>query len=313
MLTLEIFGLFFLFMTAQGQYRIDTEIKNTEHSLTGNLQYDLSMDMNSYIKGDSSVAKRKVVRRRYSPLIVGLYSAVIPGAGQFYTKSYWQGAAFFGAEVLMWVVYAVYEKKGDKETTSFQNYADQHWSVVDYAAWINSNYSGIIGRTISIDANSSLPAWQRVNWSELNSVETQIGNNLNIVTGFTHQLAPHGDQQYYEMVGKYSQFGSGWDDAPTFQAGGFTTNDVIANNGLGNVSPNFLKYRNMRGDANSFYNIANTVSYVILANHIFSALEAAWNAAYLNHKIKLHGDIQSRLLPGNVAEFVPTLNFQYEL
>jgi hypothetical protein len=102
------------------------------------------------------------------------------------------------------------------------------------------------------------------------------------MTGFTHKLALHGDQQYYEMIGKYSQFGGGWDDAATFQTGGFKKEDVIAN-GIGNVSPHFLAYSKMRGDANSFYNIATTVSYVIIANHVLSALEAVWNASKLNH------------------------------
>ncbi len=132
-------------------------------------------------------------------------------------------------------------------------------------------------------------------------------------TGFSHRLAPYGNQQYYEMIGKYGQFGGGWDDAATFQPGGFTPADVIANNGIGNVSPNFFNYRNMRSDANNFYNIATGVSIVIVANHVFSALEAAWNASHLNHKIQLEGHIQSRSIYGNFVEFVPTLHITYDL
>jgi hypothetical protein len=126
-------------------------------------------------------------------------------------------------------------------------------------------------------------------------------------------LAPYGDQQYYEMIGKYSQFGGGWDDAAKFKTNGYTKADVIANNGIGNVSPHFLDYAKMRGDANSYYNIATTVSYVIVANHIFSALEAVWNASKINHKIQLQGHIQSRIIYGNLVEFVPTLQVKYEL
>jgi hypothetical protein len=33
----------------------------------------------------------------------------------------------------------------------------------------------------------------------------------------SHRLPPHGDQQYYEMIGKYHQYSPGWND---FTGGG---------------------------------------------------------------------------------------------
>jgi len=295
-------------MNMHGQYRIDPAVHNNGCSLTGNLQYDFSTAINSDSSADSFAATRTVsYKRLYSPLRAGLFSAVIPGAGQLYTKNYWQSAAFFGAEVLMWVVYATYEKKANNQTDLFQNYADANWSVVSYAGWINANFGQAI--PINTDPNPSLKPWDRVVWGDLNAAEDAIGGNLTIQpTGFTHKLAPHGDQQYYEMIGKYAQFVGGWDDAS-----GFTKEDVIANNGIGNVSSHFLAYSKMRGDANNFYNIASTVSYIIIANHMLSALEAAWNASKLNHRIKLQGHIESRRIYGNIVEFVPTLHLEYEL
>jgi hypothetical protein len=306
MMILEICGLFLFCMNLHGQYRIDPAVHNIGCSLTGNLQYDLSTNINGDSSADSSDARNRVVDERlYSPLRAGLFSAFIPGAGQLYTKNYWMSASFFGAEVLMWVMYATYEKKGDSQTNLFQKYADDNWSVVRYADWINTNFS----QAIAIKPNQSLQPWERVNWNDLNAAEDAIGGNLNIgETGFSHKLAPHGDQQYYEMIGKYAQFGGGWDDAS-----GYTKEDVLANNGIGNVSSHFLAYSKMRGDANSFYNIASTVSYVIIANHVLSALEAAWNASKLNHRIKLQGHIESRRVYGNIVEFVPTLHLEYEL
>jgi hypothetical protein len=240
-----------------------------------------------------------VYKKKYSPLRAALYSAILPGAGQFYTKSYWQSAAFFGSEVLAWVLYASYENEGDQKTDEFKNYADEHWSVVQYASWINVNFSR------SLNTNP-------VDWSDLNKAEWEIGGGdpaITQPTGFTHQLAHYGEQQYYEMIGKYAQFGGGWDDAATFKPGGYTTGDVTS----GNVSPNFSKYSAMRGDANNFYNIATTVSYLIVVNHVLSAVEAAWNASKINHRIQLEGHIQSRRIYGNIVEFVPTLHVKYEL
>ncbi|MGD1044646.1 MAG: DUF5683 domain-containing protein [Bacteroidota bacterium] len=301
-------GLFALFLadTAQSQYLNTSTDKANKTFLTGSLQSDFVMQTTTKIDGfDNSNNESNVVHKsKYSPLAAGLFSAVIPGAGQFYTKSYWQSAAFFGAEVLTWVVYAAYEKKGNQRTDAFQQFADEHWSVVSYADWINKNFS----QSININPNQSLKPWQRVNWNDLNAVENAIAGGPNQPTGFTHQLAPYSDQQYYEMIGKYSQFGGGWDDATAY-----TKADVIANNGIGNVSPEFIAYSHMRGDANSSYNIATTVSYIIVANHVFSALEAALNASKIDHKIQLQGHIQSRRVYGNLVEFVPTLQIKYEL
>ncbi len=299
-------GLFALFFTtiSLSQYLNFSTCKSNKTFLTGSLQNDLVMQVNQMDGFDGSDPDgNRITKNKYSPLAAGLFSAVLPGAGQFYTKSYWQSAAFIGAEVLTWVIYAAYEKKGDQQTDNFQNYADEHWSVVQYADWININY----GRSININPNLSLHSWERINWDELNTVEEQIAQTTP-PTGFTHKLAPYSDQQYYEMIGKYSQFGGGWDDAAAY-----TKADVIANNGIGNVSPRFLEYSNMRGEANSFYNIATTVSYVIVANHVFSALEAALNASKINHRIQLQGHIQSRRVYGNLVEFVPTLQVKYEL
>jgi hypothetical protein len=310
---LTLCALTIVSLHAYGQYKYTPVPRQQDISLTGSLHYDMAMNAGLDFPADSARRKPVVVKKtRYSPLAAGLYSAVLPGAGQFYTKSYWQSAAFFGAEVLAWVVYASYEKKGDQQTNAFQQYADLHWSVVTYAQWINANF----GRSINIvsNPNNTLKSWQQVDWADLNAAEDQIAGDQSIQpTGFTHKLAPHGDQQFYEMIGKLSQFGGGWDDAATFQAGGYTKADVLANNGIGNVSPRFLAYRDMRGKANSYYNIGTTVSYIIVANHLLSALEAALNASNINHRIQLQGHIQSRSIYGTMVEFVPTLNVNYEL
>jgi hypothetical protein len=323
MIILQLCGLFLFFLYAHAQVQDAPAIRFDGPVLTGNLQYDLSMGVNQDRGIDSVAPKRTgVLKRKYSPMKAALYSAVIPGAGQFYTKSYWKSATYLGAEVLLWIGYAIYQQKGNKQTDAFQNYADEHWSVVRYAHWIQANYPSYYNAAI-VHGEPGTPvpdgiaqAWNYVDWSALNAAEDAVGASFattSIETGFTHKLELHGEQQYYELIGKYPQFGGGWDDAATFKAGGFTIADVVANRGYGNVSPRFLAYSQMRGDANKFYNIATTVSYIIIANHVFSALEAALNASKINHRIQLQGHIESRQIYGNMVEFVPTLHMQYEL
>jgi hypothetical protein len=199
----------------------------------------------------------------------------------------------------------------------FQQYADQHWSVVRYAQWINREFSGnyrngilINGATLSTSPSTLSDPWNYVDWKELNLTEEDIGASVTN-SGFSHRIDVYGAQQYYEMIGKYPQFAGGWDDADSFKPNGapYTKSDIQTEL----VSTNFLKYRDMRGAANSSYNIATTISYILVANHILSALEAAWNAGKINHRIQLQGHIQSRRVQGSYTEFVPTLKFSYEM
>lgn len=124
-----------------------------------------------------------------SPLLGGLASAAIPGAGQVYAGSYWKALGFVAVEVTSWVFYAHWEKDGDRIKTQFHEFADTHWREDEYWAWIALE-SGLPA--------SDLPAlrqWEREH--------------------FSHFLHEEKDQQYYEMIGKYDQFNVGWDDTNT--------------------------------------------------------------------------------------------------
>lgn len=48
------------------------------------------------------------------------FSAVIPGSGQFYNKSFFKGLAFAGIEIGAWAVNAIYTQRGDKKTAEFE-------------------------------------------------------------------------------------------------------------------------------------------------------------------------------------------------
>lgn len=284
----------------------EVKVKNihSEVGLSGNLGIDL-FEQSSILADSTQAVNLKDLPGYKSPLKAALFSAVLPGAGQTYTERYWQGLAFFGAEVGLWVVYAVYQSRADRQTNDFQNYADAHWSVVRYADWI-SQYASQLAPGVNVNTsglvpnrNADLPPWQQVNWTAINQAEDQImtvtGN------GFTHNLPERPEQQYYELVGKYPQFLSGWDDA-----GALGPQDVIDSN----VSPEFLGYRDMRGKANSLYAVASTATYVLVANHVLSALEAAWSAAVKNSNLKMGATLEPVRHSDGIVEFVPTARIQ---
>lgn len=233
-----------------------------------------------------------------SPLTAALYSAALPGAGQFYNEEYWSAASFLAAEVGLWVVYGIHESKGDKKTREFEGFGDQYWSVVRYAEWIErygttlNPLATILQGTVT-SQDPTKPDWDRVDWGKLNRNEEAVG--MKSSTGFSHRLPRRPEQQYYEVIGKYEQYSSGWRDA-----------NVDPSNYLTNISEKFRLYRDMRGKANSFYYIASMSASLLVANHVFSALHAAWRAAQLNPQV----DLEARLVPVNrsfdFVEFVPT-------
>jgi hypothetical protein len=236
-----------------------------------------------------------------SPMLGGLFSLVLPGAGEFYSGSYLKAGIFFVIEAAVITTAVIYNNKGNQQTNDFQNYADQNWSVVKYAQWMvdhkdilglpdNLTYSDII-----VNTNPGLPPWQQVDFGKLNFYESEVGSNG---YGFTHQLPLHGEQQYYELIGKYHQYSPGWAQFDP------------ADNNPHDVPAQMVSYSIMRGDANTYYNHAETAVIGIYLNHFLSALDGIWSAIRFNNDIAFNARVQNL----NVADkslLIPTFNVKY--
>lgn len=261
---------------------------------TGNLRHDLAL---SFAVKDSAGVRGMLETHMKSPLRAAAYSIVLPGAGEYYAESYWRSAAFLGSEILLWVVYAVYEGKGDRQTTDFERYADQYWSVVRFANWVEAHGASLnpnpppTGIVTSNDPN--LPPWERVDWVLLNAWEQHIGGVAS--TGFSHRLPRRPDQQYYELIGKYLQYNMGWDDWDPARVDYLTA-----------MSAKFAFYRDMRGRANDLYSIARTAGYLVVVNHLLSAVDAAFAASGFNKSVRVEAHLRPTARPFNFVEFVPT-------
>ncbi|HEX9251023.1 MAG TPA: hypothetical protein VF870_02220, partial [Ignavibacteriaceae bacterium] len=157
-----------------------------------------------------------------------------------------------------------------------------NWSVVKYAEWLNQ-YEGA---SIPINPDQNLPPWERVSWDDVNAAETG-----------SHKLPPYGTQQYYELIGKYHQYSSGWND---FSGGG----------NKDQISPNFTYYSGMRGDANDFYSVASTAVIGIYVNHFLSALDAVWSATQFNKDLAIKVRLEN-IQFANRVEFYPKIYFTY--
>ena len=187
-----------------------------------------------------------------SPFLAAAMSAVVPGAGEVYNGDYLKAAIFVAVEATAITFGLIYNKKGDDQTTFFQNFAEQHWSVKRYALWTITN-----AKSINSDVDPStynvFKSDGNVDWGELNRLESDLGSY------YSHRLAYHGEQQYFEMIGKYPQFNPGWDDF-----GDENTPYVYGDP----LTAKFLYYSKERGKANDFYNVASKAVIVIVTNNI---------------------------------------------
>ncbi len=237
---------------------------------------------------------------RKSPFLAAGLSLAVPGLGDLYAEEYLYAGIFIAAEAALWYFNIHNNTKGDDATAFYQSYADQHWNVVKYADWLNKHAKNFKGgenaKPIDINPNETLPPWERVNWQQMNEVESMI-------PVFSHRLPPHGDQQYFEMIGKYNQYSYGW-------------SDKLANGGDGwsdywEISDRFGEYSGLRGKANDFYNTASTFANLIVLNHVLSAANAAWSAIRFNQNIDLESHAALLPLPDGSYEIVTTATVRY--
>lgn len=278
---------FFLIATGYGQ---NSEIKTS--SLTGNLYADSKILMEDY-KDSSLVFTPVNPGDQKSPLLAGVMSAVLPGSGELYVGDYLKAAIFFAVEAAFIAIAVINDKEGNDLTAEFEAFADEHWSVVDYSNYLlnHKNELGIPEEcNITISDNTDLPPWERIlNWTQLNECEQ----------GFSHHLPRYGEQQYYEQIGKYGQYSSGWDEFdPTID-------------GFRDVPQIMRDYSVMRGNANDAYNVASKAVIGIYVNHLLSAIDAVWSATSHNKDLAVKMRMQNIQFAGRV-ELVPTLNIRYQ-
>ena len=285
----KLFSLLLVLFTLYISGLIFGQSKEKNTILTGNLFSDSKMLLTKF--NEENITSEFEASQRKSPIKSALFSLVIPGAGQFSNGDYWLSAIFIVAEAAFITTAVIYNNKGNNQTNYFQNYANQHWSVKTYAQWtlnhlqyLNSALDPANYHVFDINGN--------VVWSELNRLETDIGD------GYSHNLPPPGDQQYYELIGKYPQYSHGWDDANQ------TDTDFHI------LSSEFLYYSDQRGEANDLYRVSARAVALIYINHIVSSLEAAWGAARFNKNLSVNMRVKAINLAYRI-EYYPTINVSF--
>ena len=82
-------------------------------------------------KNQSEEEDKKEINKK-SGIKAALFSAVVPGAGEYYAESYWKSAIFAAIEIAAWAGYLTYEDKGDSKDIQMRKLGDARWSEQRY-------------------------------------------------------------------------------------------------------------------------------------------------------------------------------------
>lgn len=198
-----------------------------------------------------------------NPKLAFVLSAIVPGSGQFYSKSYIKSGVFLAIEVTSWSLYFKHQNDGKDIEKEFQSYANTHWSESEYWRWI-ANQAGL--------------EYDEENIENLREWEQQA---------FSHGLHREKDQQYYEMIGKYHQFSWGWDDFREDNTIDITDAEITRQyNESGKINDNRYFYEQRRNAGNDAFKKATTASTIALLNHLLSAIDAVWTTSRYNQRVQ---------------------------
>lgn len=228
-----------------------------------------------------------------------LSSAVIPGAGQAYNGQWMKGGMMLGVEATSWVLRSTWNARGNDQYTTVKTTAHEGWSAIRYAEWLNG-FSGYGGADIQIpEAVRQMNLAQPAAWSDaqrtalhvfFNDIRTAEEQSISPRTkaGFSHKLPYFGEQQYYELIGKYFQYAPGWDDY-----NGADDPDEDVNGVKVNASENFWAYADAHQTSQKWLRYASRLSSLILLNHVFSAIDAGISARL--HNLRVQPSVSVRL------------------
>jgi len=202
-----------------------------------------------------------------SPGVAFLLSAALPGAGEFYAGARYRAAAFFSVEVISWLVYFNRRNTGNRIEKEYLKYADTHWDPYEW--WVNSlSYPDYFGISDSSRKFGSHLIYFEYNGTEYPADITYLDRELKGWQTYLQDgtLAPIKTRDYYENIGKYDQFASGWDDFSTITSNLDSLNIP--------TSPIRSKYLDQRYDSNKALKMATNFATVIMFNHLISAFHA---------------------------------------
>ena len=190
-------------------------------------------------------------KKGYLPVLLSL---LIPGAGEIYMGYYKRGAALVLMEAAAWTGYSSYRSKGLDTRADYERYADEHW---DMDRWLFQHPSGPYATLEALEHEDEGPDG---GWEE--HLKGLVSTSF-FYMPFISRLEDK--QHYYENIGKYNWFVSGWDDwDSTLQEPDYHFLEYTDNRST---------YFSMRVDSNNQLETADRFIYLSIAARAFSLVE----------------------------------------
>ena len=241
------------------------------------------------------------------PGLAFLSSGIVPGTGQAVNHKWVRAGIYFLVEAAAITINIDRMNTARQQEDAYHKFANSNWSVVNYAKWLVDYHNKHEGTNIQYnDLGNNLndgPAydiskdWPRVNLNKLRDLEKKTyyyypdGHHGEI---FSHELPDYGSQQYYELVSKYFQFGTGWRDFGT-NRNGQPLDNIYALNWDGSDMPaNFFKGADKAAQFNDNYRLAGDMLTLLIVNHIISAFDAYFSVKLNQNKLQAHASMLSK-------------------
>ncbi len=278
------------------------------------------------------VGFRSATSRRSVPLALGL-SAVVPGLGQAYNRQWLKAGLSIAVEAALVLGYVKWKSDGLDGERAFQAQAHADWSPTRYASWLNdyvgfleTNHGGVFTvQEIVIPSPDQLDFTEPAAWTEselitvrrlFNEIRATESQMFHPETGatFSHQLPYFGEQQYYELIGKYFQFAPGWEDYPDWvvedeYTGAIDPERSDGEGGKVNVSPKFYSYARDHARSQDLLRRASRVTSLIIVNHVISAIDAAVFSRLHNDRLSARMEMVNDVSGRHAPRAVLTLQF----
>lgn len=234
------------------------------------------------------------------PGLAFLSSAILPGSAQAVNQNWIRSGIYMAVEVASIYFIVDYHNRGVRGERRYEQFADDNWSVVQYANWLVDyhDYHGIDNpylEDLRSHVEGANPAfntdvdWNRIDIDLLRDVERNTPyltpDNLSS-SNFSHILPQYGSQQYYELIAKYFQYQAGWMD--------YDLNQFLIDRNGALASPLFFEGINKAEQFNDDFRRSKNLMILLITNHIFSAFDAYFTFSLKQNRLQA----SSSAMPG---------------
>ncbi len=246
-------------------------------SLAGAQELPANQDQNSVLRGqfinqlkygESDEGVDTTFQYIKSPGRAFLFSAVVPGTGQLYAGAKWRALIYAGIEAAGWGLWYGSKSRGLRLEGDFEDYADTHWNIQEWANNLWNTMSGPSGyHSKNFGSHHIYVEYNEQEYmAQADTLNKYVPGWVSLMASGSDDITPIKTRDFYENIGKYDQFAGGWDDFGVKNNG--TEPDTLYMNDYRN------DYLTQRKESNDALKMATNFVTVLMFNHLISAFDA---------------------------------------